>query len=111
MRRILIVSLFLVATSAHAEHIWRAWCGTPLKPREVSFDTSAECQDEAAKQRAYVSKNCVETKSGPVFKDGSDPGGLPNCEAVRRFMNSCTCRAEAIETQTDRPDRSPPSGK
>jgi hypothetical protein len=100
MRRILIVSLFLVATSAHAEHIWRAWCGTPPTPREISFDTSAKCQDELAKHRAHASKDCVDTKSGPVFKDGSAPAGIPNCEAALRIITSCTCRVEPVEQKT-----------
>jgi hypothetical protein len=102
MRRILIVSLLLAATSVHADHIWRLWCGKPLTPRKGSYDTSAECRDVIRRQMEIYGTECVDTKHGMVWKEDGTPmaGGYdPNCRTAHDEWAACECRAETVETK------------
>ena len=106
MRRVLMVGLLLAATSAHADPIWRLWCGNPPTARQGSYDTSAQCNDKITRQMDTYGDHCEDTKHGMMWKDKTPmaavgPSDLPkNCRAAYDYWLNCSCRAEAVEQET-----------
>jgi hypothetical protein len=103
MRRILIVCLFLAATSAHAEHIWRLWCGKPLIARKGVFDTADECTSSIAETKTMLEESCKDTDHGPVWTPSGKPaldGRLRTCAEAIREQGTCECKPEAVEHET-----------
>ena len=98
MRRILIVGLLLAATSAHADHVWRLWCGHPPTKRGAS-DSSEQCDTEASILRKALN-TCADTPDGPRFNSehlsATDELGLRTCAAVRRQYADCHCEREPV---------------
>jgi hypothetical protein len=103
MRRILIVSLLLAATSAHAEHIWRLWCGNPPIPRKGVFDKADECTSDIANARTMLEETCKDTDHGAVWTPSGKPalsGQFRTCAEAIRYEDTCDCRPEAVEPKT-----------
>ena len=101
MRRILIASLLLVATSAYADHIWRLWCGNPPTPRKGIFDSSAECHVLINRTMRTYGSDCVDTIHGMVWKQDGSPieGDSETCRVNHDDWASCYCEPEAVETK------------
>jgi hypothetical protein len=102
-----LVALLLCLTiqPARATMIWTLWCTEPgaveETPRKGQWDTSAKCHQSISTALSDADVNCHDTKQGPRFgeKDAKVKvwEGLPNCTAVRKFYQSCTCKLETLQ--------------
>jgi hypothetical protein len=113
MTKAIIAGLLLVATSAHADHVWRLWCGTPLTERTGVWDSQHECQDHAWVMGDLPKYVCVDTKDGPRWRGwwcypisahpdcasgevSDDWRQFRNCAEVQREQ-TCECRPELVK--------------
>jgi hypothetical protein len=99
MRRILVVSLLLAATTASADHVWRLWCGTPPTARTGAFDTEQRCTSFAFDWPTAIKRSCVDTPEGPRYITGEVMEiwqGFRTCAEVQRDA-TCTCRPELLK--------------
>jgi hypothetical protein len=93
MTKAIIAGLLLVATSAHADHVWRLWCGHPPTDRGAS-DTSAECNHDTAEISNMVAA-CADTPEGPRFDGMYLPANKDRtCAEVRQRFAGCHCELE-----------------
>jgi hypothetical protein len=101
MKPLVVAVLLFVATSARADHVWRAWCGDPPTRSRGVYDTSQECWAVVEDHRA--ANACVDTPKGPTIWGKRDPDwakqGLRTCAEIRRYDHSCVCKPEAAPTE------------
>jgi hypothetical protein len=104
-----IAAFALVGVVRADDHVWRLWCRHPATPDEFFgtksvHDTSRECRDTQASIVQDARTNCVDTKTGPQFRQtdgtldsGGDPGrGFKTCRDVRAYHERCDCRPERV---------------
>lgn len=100
MKRIVMLGLFVVlAGTAHADHVWRLWCGTPATPRQGAYDTSQKCNQQVNMMGSDVQTYCRDTKNGPRWSDGDRIrawDAYATCAAISAEQRTCHCSPEAV---------------
>jgi len=101
MKRLILCTLAAVAlsTPAHADHVWRLWCGTPSTARQGAYDSSQECYDRIGRLRYNSRTYCRDTKAGPRWIDGDRIRAwdeFATCAALRADDATCHCVPEAL---------------